>query len=121
MSRHLAITPPVNRRQRPARRRARSSAPIDWRGFLWPAVMTLVGVAVALVLVWSSGKSLSLGYELSQQLGRQQNLRETRGELKLRLFELTHPGRLEAEAKRLGLKLPASDQVRRVVVPENAP
>lgn len=72
-------------------------------------------VGVALLLVWQRLRVVQLGYVLSTTTKLERRLEQENRELKLELATLTSPERLEAMARRLGLREPKKGQV--VVLP----
>lgn len=54
-----------------------------------------------------------------QRLGERNDLLEQQyGQMKLEIAQLSAPGRINREARRLGLVLPAADQVQPLAVPD---
>ena len=74
----------------------------------------MVAVAAALFLtaivsVWSSAKVVSLGYEISMESRRLNEVREMNGKLRSEMAMLKSPGRIEPLAKDLFHLLPPSN------------
>jgi cell division protein FtsL len=80
-----------------------------------PILLSCALVGVALLLVWQRLRVVQLGYELSTTTKLERRLEQENRELRLELATLTSPERLEAMARRLGLREPRKGQV--VVLP----
>jgi cell division protein FtsL len=99
-----------------SQRRVRVTAPP--RGRRFPLLVTsFVIVGLVVVGVVSLQAVVSQGSFRMQQLARHnQELQHEYGRLKLRVAELSSPGRIAKEARHLGFRLPNSDAVRTLAV-----
>src|SRR3954462_8819697 len=93
--------------------RARRAEPVAGRrGFLFPTLLGVGLVAVALLHVWLRLQVVHMGYALATATKLQRQLEQENRELKVELATLTSPQRLEAMARsRLGMAEPQRGQV----------
>lgn len=73
-------------------------------------VMASMPVASSLFRIYVRQDAVQLGYDLSLQERRRDNLRATQQELEVELAAATSPGRLSQMAQRLGLRPPQAAQ-----------
>lgn len=107
-----------HRQHRPGLRKA--SAPRARRLPFLIAVFVIVGLLV--VGVASLQAVVSQGSFRMQELARHNlELRQDYGRLKLQVAELSSPGRIAAEARRLGFHLPQPGDVRSLLVKGSVP
>lgn len=73
-------------------------------------VVAAMPVASSLFRIYVRQDAVQLGYELSLEERRRDNLRATQQELEVELAAATSPGRLSQMAQRLGLRPPQAGQ-----------
>jgi cell division protein FtsL len=75
-------------------------------------VVALAFIGCSLFYVWSHQQIVSLGYEISQAIGEEQELLQENKKLRLELAALKAPRRIERMASQeLGLVTPQKDQL----------
>jgi cell division protein FtsL len=75
-------------------------------------VVALAFIGCSLFYVWSHHQIVSLGYEISQAIGEEQELLQENKKLRLELAALKSPRRIERMASQeLGLVSPQKDQL----------
>ncbi|MCL4233614.1 MAG: hypothetical protein KJ042_03740 [Deltaproteobacteria bacterium] len=110
MARSLTMTQTITRRQNVRR----VSKPwVNFKRWEWFVIGALLGLTLLCLLltVWSSAQRVHLGRLMSLAFVERQNLDNDRNANLVELHRLTNPGRLEIEARRLGLVVPASEQI----------
>ncbi|MCC6159432.1 MAG: cell division protein FtsL [Deltaproteobacteria bacterium] len=110
MSRSLTMTQTITRRQNVRRV---SKPLVSFTRWEWIVIGALLGVTLVCLLlaVWSSAQRVHLGRLMSTAIYERQNLANERNANLVELHHLTNPGRLEGEARRLGLVVPTSQQI----------
>ncbi len=110
MSRSLTMTQTITKRQN-VRRVAKPL--VNFTRWEWFAIGALIGATLIcfLLAVWSSAQRVHLGRLMSTAVYDRQNLANERNANLVELHRLTNPGRLEGEARRLGLVVPTSQQI----------
>jgi cell division protein FtsL len=80
----------------------------------WVFTLTAICLLTAGALVWTRTHITRLGYELSDLLAREAELRRDVEKLRIAAAVLADPERLERRGRRLGLTPPAAGQVIRL-------
>jgi len=72
----------------------------------------------ALLHTWIHLRALELGYALAEESRRLDDLRQIERRLRVEGAYLQRPARIEAEARRLGMRVPDPDRVFPVRLPD---
>ncbi|MCB1152886.1 MAG: hypothetical protein H6684_05895 [Deltaproteobacteria bacterium] len=111
MSRYLTINERMPRQQtRPYRRGEAPSMRLSWKEWVAGAALLLLLLGAALLSVWSSGRTVKLGYEISVQHEQRQALLDQRDKLREKIKHLSGMKRLSEMAPQYGLEYPTVDQ-----------
>jgi cell division protein FtsL len=80
----------------------------------WLVGVIAATVGMALAHTWIRLRALDLGYQIADETRQLEEFKQSERRLQIEVAFLRSPARLEREARRLGMRVPDADEVRRV-------